>query len=373
MCRSRLGPAHEQAGGRYYPKLQVAVPFSPVPGPRLLVKPGPMAEGGREVLIGALIGATERSGLSSLHITFCNDDEMAELTKVGFLHRLGCRYHWHNDGYGSFEDFLGALNSRKRKAIREGARGGSIPGLDIRALSGDAIEARHWDAFFAFYMDTGGGSGDRRTSRAASSRSWGATHGRQGGADHGGERGTAGRRRAQSQRRGLPLWAQLGLPRRFQVPAFRGLLLPGDRLRHRPRPRPGRAGAQGEHKIQRGYLPTATHSAHWIVDPRFREGDRRFSEARTPGAGERDGGTGGIFAVPAGATPAPEAAEFCCRQAPATPSWRLKARLKAASGFIADGKRYPADRAILGAQHGGCKAAAARPPDIASAAGRGSP
>src|SRR5215510_4457195 len=111
--------AYARAGGRYYPKLQVAVPFTPVPGPRLLVRAGPHATEARAALISALISAIQNSGMSSLHVTFGLRGESDLLEEVGFLTRIGVQYHWTNQGYGSFDDFLAALSSRKRKAIRK--------------------------------------------------------------------------------------------------------------------------------------------------------------------------------------------------------------------------------------------------------------
>ena len=126
--------AYERAGGQYYPKLQVAVPFTPVPGPRLLTRDGDADI--RAGLIGALQSVAEQSKLSSLHVTFCTEEEAAALGEAGFLHRIGVQYHFENPGYGSFDDFLGALASRKRKAIRKERAAIAEYGLDIRALSG---------------------------------------------------------------------------------------------------------------------------------------------------------------------------------------------------------------------------------------------
>ncbi|WP_374650457.1 GNAT family N-acetyltransferase [Dongia sp.] len=263
--------AYERVGGRYYPKLQVAVPFSPVPGPRLLVKPCAEAPAMRSALIEALTGTAEKSRLSSLHITFCQKNEALDLVEHGYLHRLGTQYHWTNRGYASFDDFLGELASRKRKAIRKERASVAATGLDIRALSGDDLTSSHWDAFFEFYMDTG-------------SRKWG---------------------RPYLNRAFFEALQQTLRDRIVLVMAFRGgtpiagaLNLRGNDALY------GRnwgaveeipnlhfeccyyraidyaiahklarveAGAQGEHKIQRGYLPVETHSAHWIADAGFRD------------------------------------------------------------------------------------------------------
>ena len=285
--------AYEQAGGRYYPKLQVAVPFSPVPGPRLLVRPGPLAGPVREALIGALIGATERSGLSSLHITFCTAEEMAALATAGFLHRLGCQYHWHNAGYRSFDDFLAALNSRKRKAIRKERASVAAQGLDIRALSGDEIKPRHWDAFFAFYMDTG-------------SRKWGSPYLTRGFFEELGR--TLGQKvvLVMAESDGRPVAGALNLRGSdclygrnwgcladFRFLHFEACYYQAIDYAIAHGLQRVEAGAQGEHKIQRGYLPAATHSAHWIVDPRFRaavgdflQRERRVLEKEMAGLAE---------------------------------------------------------------------------------------
>src|SRR5215813_5514200 len=148
--------AFERAGGRYYPKLQVAVPFTPVPGPRLLVPPGAAAAEASVALAHGLVEIAKRTAVSSLHITFPHESDAQRLAEAGLLLRVGCQFHWTNKGYGSFEDFLADLSSRKRKAIRKERREALAGGLTIRALSGSDITPRHWDAFFAFYMDTGG-------------------------------------------------------------------------------------------------------------------------------------------------------------------------------------------------------------------------
>ena len=147
--------AFERAGGAYYPKLQAAVPFTPAPGPRLLVRPGEAAEEIADALCEALVQVTNSNDFSSCHVTFCGEDDWQRLARHGFLRRMGQQYHWHNAGYGSFDDFLGALNSRKRKAIRKEREAVRDAGLTMHALSGGHLEQRHWDAFYGFYMDTG--------------------------------------------------------------------------------------------------------------------------------------------------------------------------------------------------------------------------
>lgn len=263
--------AYERAGGKYYPKLQVAVPFSPVPGPRLLVKPSADDAVMRSALISALTQTVEKSGLSSLHVTFCEREEAMEMVEHGYLHRLGTQYHWHNKGYGSFDDFLNDLASRKRKAIRKERAALADQGLDIRALSGDELTSAHWDAFFAFYMDTGG----RKWGRPYLTRAFfEALH-------------QALRDKVvlvMAFRNGAPIAGALNLRGRdalfgrnwgciedvpflhFECCYYQAIDYAIEHKLARVE-----AGAQGEHKIQRGYLPVETHSAHWIADPRFSE------------------------------------------------------------------------------------------------------
>jgi predicted N-acyltransferase len=263
--------AYERAGGRYYPKLQVAVPFSPVPGPRLLVKAGDTAPALRSALIGALTSTAEKSGLSSLHITFCLGAEARDLVEHGYLHRLGCQYHWTNADYASFDDFLGTLSSRKRKAIRKERASVAATGIDIRTLSGDALERVHWDAFFEFYMDTGG----RKWGRPYLTRAF----------------FTALHETMRDEivlvmafRDGRPIAGALNLRgtdalygRNWgcieDVPNLHFECCYYQAIDYAIQHKLARveAGAQGEHKIQRGYLPVETHSAHWIADANFRD------------------------------------------------------------------------------------------------------
>ena len=142
--------AYERAGGRYYPKLVCAAPFTPVPGPRLLA-PDAAA---RATLAGALRQVAAQAGASSTHVNFITDDDRTALATAGFLSRMGEQYHWFNRGYETFDDFLAALSSRKRKAIRRERRE-AAEGLTIRRLRGREITEKHWDAFWLFYQDTG--------------------------------------------------------------------------------------------------------------------------------------------------------------------------------------------------------------------------
>ncbi len=273
--------AFERAGGRYYPKLQIAVPFSPVPGPRLLIRPGADAAANRAALIETLIATTRSSKLSSLHVTFCSAEEAAALQEAGFLHRIGLQYHWHNQGYGSFDDFLAALNSRKRKAIRKERATTADYGLTIRQLSGPEITKHHWDAFFAFYMDTG-------------SRKWGSPYLTRKFFDLLGARLADQVVLMVAEKDGEPVAGALNLRGRDALFGRNWGCLEEYRFLHfelcyyqaidyaithgliRVE-----AGAQGEHKIQRGYLPVEIHSAHWIAERNFRDAVAEFLNRET--------------------------------------------------------------------------------------------
>jgi len=147
--------AYEHAGGAYYPKLQVSVPFTPVTGPRLLARPGPQAPFIRETLGEALSKLADANNLSSAHVTFLTEPEWRLLGEQGYLQRTDQQFHFENPGYTGFEDFLGELSSRKRKTIRRERKDALSPGIDIVWLTGSDLTEDAWDAFFAFYMDTG--------------------------------------------------------------------------------------------------------------------------------------------------------------------------------------------------------------------------
>src|SRR3984893_3510386 len=146
--------AFERAGGNYYPKLQVSVPFTPVTGPRLLVRPGPRAKEAREALVAGALAITKSADASSLHITFPTKSEWNYLTSLGFLARTDRQFHWFNQCYESFDDFLTVLAARKRKAIKR-EREKALDGVEIVRLNGKELTEAAWDAFFSFYMDTG--------------------------------------------------------------------------------------------------------------------------------------------------------------------------------------------------------------------------
>ncbi|HEX7969569.1 MAG TPA: GNAT family N-acetyltransferase [Stellaceae bacterium] len=269
--------AYERAGGRYYPKLQCSVPFTPVTGRRLLLRPdaGPAAADG---LAAAMIELARRHKASSLHVTFPTQEEWQRLGAAGFLQRVGQQFHWLNDGYGSFDDFLEALNSRKRKQIRRERREALQGGIEIETLTGAAIEPKHWDAFYRFYRSTS----DRKWGDAYLTRRFFDLIGarmaerivlvmaRKGGRYVAGALNLVGRDTLYGRN-----WGCLGdFPfLHFEACYYRAIDFAIARGLKRVE-----AGAQGPHKIQRGYLPVPTYSAHWIRDPGFARAVADFVE-----------------------------------------------------------------------------------------------
>jgi len=262
--------AFERAGGRYYPKLQASVPFTPVTGPRLLVDRAADIEVVRGALISAAVQLAARIGVSSLHVTFPTEAEWRRMGEAGLLLRTGEQYHWQNRGYRSFDDFLATLNARKRKMIRKERRRATEAGMVIRTLCGDDIKPAHWDAFFAFYIDTG-------------SRKWGSPYLNRAFFELLGER--LGDRIAlvMCERDGHAIAGALNLVGRDTIYGRNwGCIEYHDVLHFEAcyycaidyAIEHGlewvEAGAQGPHKIQRGYLPRRTYSAHWIAEPAFR-------------------------------------------------------------------------------------------------------
>ncbi len=263
---------YERAGGRYYPKLQIAVPFTPATGRRFL---GPLNHA--ETLLRAAIGITAQNRLSSLHVTFCTNAEAEALASIeGTLRRVTQQFHWENQGYATFDDFLAQLASRKRKMIRKERDTARGHGLTIRALTGDEIEPAHWDAFWQFYQDTG-------------ARKWGTPY---------------LTRRAftqfhESMRNDMllvlafngdrPVAGALNFIGRdtlfgrywgavedypclhFELCYYQAIEWAIQNGLQRVE-----AGAQGEHKLARGYLPTPVHSLHWIADEGFRNAVARY-------------------------------------------------------------------------------------------------
>ena len=272
--------AFDHAGGDYYPKLQTAVPFSPVPGPRLLCRPG----GGvpPAVLAGALVQACTEVGFSSVHVTFCLEEEWRTLAAAGWLPRLGKQFHWENAGYGSFDDFLGALNARKRKSLRRERRDAQSAGLDFITLRGADITKRHWDAFYRFYQSTV----DRKWGSAYLTRSFFTLL-----SERLGDRVVL----MMAEQSGKPVAGALNLMGRdalygrnwgcvgdwpflhFELCYYQAIDFAITHKLQRVE-----AGAQGEHKIQRGYLPKPTYSAHFIAHPSLRQAIGSFLDRERP-------------------------------------------------------------------------------------------
>ena len=269
--------AYERAGGRYYPKLQCAVPFTPVTGPRLLLRPD-APEAARDTLIAAMLALARRHKVSSLHVTFPTESEWRHLGDAGFLQRVNQQFHWQNEGYQSFDDFLAALNSRKRKQIRRERRDALAGGVEIETLTGAAIKPLHWDAFFRFY-------------RSTSDRKWGEAYLTRAFFDLLGERMAERVVLIMAKKAGRYVagalnlvgsdtlygrnWGCLGdFPfLHFEACYYRAIDFAIERRLKRVE-----AGAQGPHKIQRGYLPKPVYAAHWIRDPGFARAIADFVE-----------------------------------------------------------------------------------------------
>ena len=273
--------AYERAGGRYYPKLLGAVPFTPATGPRFLSHPDSDHPTVREALLQGALTLVQRLGVSSLHVNFPTRDDWTATTQAGLLPRQDMQFIWRNNGYRTFDDFLAALSSNRRKTIRRERRDAQA-GLDIRILTGAGIEEAHWDAFFAFYMDTG----SRKWGRPYLTRDFftrvGATMSERialvmafrddtpiaGALNFIGRDALYGRQWGALE--DVPfLHFELCYYQAIDFAIARGL----SRVE---------AGAQGEHKIARGYLPSPVYSAHFIADPALREPVARYLEGEGP-------------------------------------------------------------------------------------------
>ena len=269
--------AYENAGGRYYPKLQIAVPFTPATGRRLLTKPGWEAAGMSALVQGAVqVGADNR--VSSLHITFCTEAEADAGKQMGLMHRQSQQFHWKNPGYGDWDDFVGRLSSRKRKNIRRERAQAEKFGGTIRSLTGDAITPEHWEAFWNFYQDTG-------------SRKWGRPYLTRGFFDIAHQTLRDDILLVIAERDGRPVAGALNFIGRdtlhgrywgavedhpclhFELCYYRAIDYAIAQGLH------VEAGAQGEHKLARGYMPEPTHSLHWFSDPGFAEAVGNYLEA----------------------------------------------------------------------------------------------
>lgn len=277
--------AWTRAGGRYYPKLQVSVPFTPVPGSRLWSADG--RDEGRRALVAGLEGFVAQARLSSAHATFLAPEDVAVFEAAGWAIRHDRQFHFPNRGYRDYQDFLATLLGRKRKQLARERREAQA-GLDIVALTGDALEEAHWDAFFAFYLDTGSRKWGRPYLNRAFFRAIGETM-----ADrlllvlaYDGDRPIAGALNFIGADALYGRWWGAVEERpflHFELCYHQAIdWAIGHGLSR------VEAGAQGEHKIARGYLPVTTTSAHHIADPGFRAAVERFLEAERVDVAEID-------------------------------------------------------------------------------------
>lgn len=270
--------ALQRAGGNYYPKLQCAVPFAPVPGRRIFARDAAV----QSALAQGAIGLAQRAGASSVHVTFAEEDLVRRLTPLGYQVRTGLQYHWFNPGYASFANFLAQLSSQKRKSIRR-ERERATEGLRVRRLRGDDIKARDWDFFFCCYMDTG-------------SRKWGSPYLNREFFD------LISQRMADrcvlfiaEESDGVPVASALNFVGgdalygrywgrvadvpflHFELCYYQAIDLAIELGLPRVE-----AGAQGEHKLARAYVPVRTFSAHWIEHDGLRNAVRHYLRQETP-------------------------------------------------------------------------------------------
>ena len=257
--------AFHRAGGEYYPKLQISVPFTPATGRRFLISPTIDPESGLKAMASGLVEVCKRSGASSVHATFLTQAEWESLGAIGYLQRTDQQFHFENSGYETFDDFLNALTSRKRKAIRRERREALSAGLDIEWITGSDLTEAHWDAFHTFYMDTG-------------SRKWGRPYLNRRFFSLIGERMADQILLVLAKRDGNYIAGALNFIGsdtlfgrnwgctehhpflHFELCYYQAIDFAIEKGLKRVE-----AGAQGAHKLARGYLPQKTYSAHWIA------------------------------------------------------------------------------------------------------------
>jgi predicted N-acyltransferase len=262
--------AYERAGGDYYPKLQVTVPFTPASGPRLLLRPGLESEAVRDALADGLAEVCRRSKASSVHVTFLTEAEWRFLGARGYLQRTHRQFHWENAEYGSFDDFLGALASRKRKTIRRERSDALADGITVHWLTGSDLTESVWDIFFEFYMHTG-------------SRKWGHPYLTRSFYSLAGEKMGERILLVMAKRNGRFIAGAINFIGsdtlfgrhwgaiehhpflHFEVCYYQAIDYAIQHKLQRVE-----AGAGGQHKVLRGYMPTTTYSAHFILDPALR-------------------------------------------------------------------------------------------------------
>lgn len=267
--------ALERAGGRYYPKLQSSVPFTPVTGRRLLVHPS-APRGITSELLKVARTVTSQQELSSLHITFLTEQESRQAEEELYLVRKDQQFHWKNANYNDFEDFLTQLSSRKRKQIKKERRTALSIGVEIETIEGKDIQGYHWDAFFQFYLDTG-------------AKKWGTPYLNREFFDLIGVKMPENIVLMLCKREDRYIAGALNFKDEetlygrywgciedhpclhFEVCYYQAIEYA---IRHKFKT--VEAGAQGPHKLARGYEPTLTYSAHWIENPGFRDAIKRF-------------------------------------------------------------------------------------------------
>ncbi len=277
--------AYENAGGRYYPKLQIAAPFTPATGRRFLTRPG-WEHTGRSALIQGAIELAANNQLSSIHVTYCTAEEAKFGEKLGLLRRSSQQFHWYNQGYHSFDDFLAALSARKRKNIRKERNTAQNFGGSILALTGDEIAPEHWDAFWVFYQDTG-------------ARKWGTPYLTRAFFDAAQELMRDDMLLVLAELDGQYVAGALNFIGRdtlfgrywgaiadipclhFELCYYQAIEFAISHGLSKVE-----AGAQGSHKLARGYLPAETHSLHWIGDAGFRNAVAQYLDAERDAIGE---------------------------------------------------------------------------------------
>jgi predicted N-acyltransferase len=278
MFDHNFAHAFERSGGRYYPKLQIAVPFTPATGRRFLTRTGFEVQGMSALVQGAVQIASDND-LSSIHATFCSEAEALAGAEMGLLHRTSQQYHWYNDGYADWDGFLAALSSRKRKTLRKERLTAQAFGGEIVQLTGDQIEPQHWDAFWDFYQDTG-------------ARKWGQPYLTRKFFDIAQDRLRDDILLVFAMRDGVPVAGALNIIGRdtlygrywgcaenhpclhFEICYYQAIDYAIAHGMKRVE-----AGAQGEHKLARGYLPVTTHSLHWFGDAGFRNAVADYLDA----------------------------------------------------------------------------------------------
>lgn len=270
--------AYERAGGRYYPKLQIAVPHTPVTGRRFLARPG-FEETGLSALVQGAVQLAQDNNISSVHVTFCTEGEAEIGAQLGLMARTTQQFHWLNRGYEDFDAFLAGLSSRKRKNIRKERAQAAEFGGTVETLTGDAIQPEHWHAFWRFYQDTG-------------ARKWGTPYLTREFFDHAHTTLRDDIALVLAKRNGRYVAGALNFIGadtlfgrywgciehhpclHFELCYYRAIDFA---IEHRL----GQveAGAQGEHKLARGYLPNLTHSLHWVRDPGFADAIGQYLRA----------------------------------------------------------------------------------------------